>query len=179
MLRSKRGARQSQQSRAPRPARPRGTLHYHKPTPELNELVYRRVDRGLIVLNRERALRYLRHITAATACRCTSSTSSKAARINSSMRTRPSTICPSNTSSTALSPAGHGCPRSRRSRCSPSTGESHFDDLRRPVMVHRCLAAPRSQLARRAAEDGESQLRQRPPRDTRRWRGLPGSSCGA
>lgn len=51
-----------QQRRAPRPPRPRGTLRYDKPPMELDALVDRLAGRGLVIPDRDRALRYLRHI---------------------------------------------------------------------------------------------------------------------
>ncbi|GAB3755819.1 Abi family protein [Zhihengliuella somnathii] len=51
------------QSRRPlRLPRSRGTLRYDKPPMELDDLVGRLADRGLVVPDRDRALRYLRHI---------------------------------------------------------------------------------------------------------------------
>ncbi|MGI6877901.1 Abi family protein [Microbacterium sp. gxy059] len=47
---------------APRQPRPRGPLRYDKPPMELDDLVDRLVDRGLVVPDRDRARRYLRHI---------------------------------------------------------------------------------------------------------------------
>ncbi|HIZ34618.1 MAG TPA: Abi family protein [Candidatus Ruania gallistercoris] len=47
---------------AHRPPRPRGALSYEKSPMELGALVDRLVDRGLVVPDRDRALRYLRHI---------------------------------------------------------------------------------------------------------------------
>ncbi|GMA19198.1 hypothetical protein GCM10025862_12190 [Arsenicicoccus piscis] len=51
-----------QPRRAPRPSRPRGTSRYDKPPMELDDLVDRLADRGLVIAERGRALRYLRHI---------------------------------------------------------------------------------------------------------------------
>jgi len=51
-----------QPRRAPRQSRPRGTFRYDKPPMEPNDLVDRLADRGLVIVNRDRALRYLRHI---------------------------------------------------------------------------------------------------------------------
>ena len=48
--------------RAPRTPRSRGLLHYEKPAMTLNQLVDRMAERGLIIRDRERAVRYLRHI---------------------------------------------------------------------------------------------------------------------
>ncbi|WP_077138366.1 Abi family protein [Flaviflexus massiliensis] len=42
--------------------RPRGTQHYTKPPLALDELVARLASRGLVIPDRDRALRYLRHI---------------------------------------------------------------------------------------------------------------------
>ncbi|WP_028048815.1 Abi family protein [Cellulomonas sp. URHD0024] len=49
-------------SRAPRAARPRGTLTYDKPPLSLDALVGRLSERGLEIPDSERARRYLRHI---------------------------------------------------------------------------------------------------------------------
>lgn len=46
----------------PRPLRPRGSLHFDKPPLGLDDLVERLAERGLDVLDRDRARRYLRHI---------------------------------------------------------------------------------------------------------------------
>lgn len=46
----------------PRPLRPRGTLVFDKPPLSLDALVDRLIERGLTVNDRDRALRYLRHI---------------------------------------------------------------------------------------------------------------------
>ncbi len=46
----------------PQPIRPRGSLSFTKPPLRLDELVDRLVDRGLVVPDHERALRYLRHV---------------------------------------------------------------------------------------------------------------------
>lgn len=51
-----------QSRRAPRRSRPRGTPHYDKPPMQLEGLVDRLADRGMAITDRERALRYLRHI---------------------------------------------------------------------------------------------------------------------
>jgi abortive infection bacteriophage resistance protein len=49
-------------SRSHRVPRPRGTQHYDKPALTLDQLVDRLAERGMIVPDRDRALRYLRHI---------------------------------------------------------------------------------------------------------------------
>ncbi len=46
----------------PGTVRPRGSLNFNKPPLSLDELVDRLVDRGLVVRDRQRARRYLRHI---------------------------------------------------------------------------------------------------------------------
>ncbi|MGR6092275.1 Abi family protein [Brevibacterium sp. CSND-B09] len=52
----------SNQRRALRLPRPRGNLRYDKPALELETLVDRLADRGLVVPDRDHTLRYLRHI---------------------------------------------------------------------------------------------------------------------
>lgn len=45
-----------------RPPRQRGTLRYDKPPMELDDLIDRLATRGMVIPDRDRALRYLRHI---------------------------------------------------------------------------------------------------------------------
>jgi len=46
----------------PRPPRPRGSLPYEKPPLSIDQLVDRLTSRGLQIPDRDRAIRYLRHI---------------------------------------------------------------------------------------------------------------------
>lgn len=84
----------------PGTVRPRGSLNFNKPPLCLDELVDRLVDRGLVVRDRERARRYLRHI-GYTGCRRTRSHSVRALTMLCA-RGRRSTTSLTSTSSTAL-----------------------------------------------------------------------------